>query len=351
MVTLKSSFDAWDQVDAVIRKALDSYSSALEVIENQIVQPAVERFGATPINFQHQRDALARRDILKESDLPTLDAVSCEVEESLKALGRALRENGCPAEELQETSNALRLAISSIFEIGASQEKGMRNAAGQLEAAAECDNLMTLRIRIRYQARELIRLADEVRRDNAVVLNGLETQVTTLSAKLLTARDQARRDALTGILNRRGLQEVLSDKEKQIGPKCLLMLDVDQFKSVNDRYGYVAGDELLRQIAQRIQKVVGPEAAASRWGGDEFVIVIDGALPDGMRFAQSLDRQLRDIYRLDDGKASAVRVQASIGTSEWKEGEHVDAVLKRADWALKARKGESRGSSPTGGVR
>jgi diguanylate cyclase (GGDEF)-like protein len=143
---------------------------------------------------------------------------------------------------------------------------------------------------------------------------------------------------LTGLLNRRALEELMADFEKRETPRCVILLDLDRFKSINDKFGYLAGDELLRQVALRIQSALLPNCAAARWGGDEFVVIVDGSLSMGMSVAQKLDQQLRSRYRLGEGKLSEVFAQASVGLSDWKRGESADTVVQRADLALKSRK-------------
>jgi diguanylate cyclase (GGDEF)-like protein len=143
---------------------------------------------------------------------------------------------------------------------------------------------------------------------------------------------------LTGLLNRRALEELMADFEKRETPRCLILLDLDRFKSINDRFGYLAGDELLRQVALRIQSALLPNCAAARWGGDEFVAIIDGSLSMGMSITQKLDQQLRGRYRLGEGKLTEVFAQASVGLSDWKRGESADTVIQRADLALKSKK-------------
>jgi diguanylate cyclase (GGDEF)-like protein len=140
------------------------------------------------------------------------------------------------------------------------------------------------------------------------------------------------------MLNRRALKEIMSEFQARDTPRCLILLDLDRFKCINDEFGYLAGDELLRQVAARIQSALLPACAAARWGGDEFIVLVDGTLSAGMSLAQTLDQRLRHRYKLGDGKLSAVFAQASVGLSDWKCGDAVESVIQRADLALKSKK-------------
>jgi diguanylate cyclase len=203
-----------------------------------------------------------------------------------------------------------------------------------------------LRILVRHQSIELSRLADETQRHSLTVADQFRQQVVALSAGLNSARDEARRDVLTGMINRRALEELFHEFEGRPTLRCLILLDIDRFKSVNDRYGYLAGDELLRQIAARIQAALDPAAVAARWGGDEFIVLLDGDLPAGMNLARHLNQQLCASYDLSAGRTSQIHVQASVGLSEWKLGESAELVLQRADLALKERKRSSKKKLP-----
>nr|WP_295663543.1 GGDEF domain-containing protein [Polymorphobacter sp.] len=127
----------------------------------------------------------------------------------------------------------------------------------------------------------------------------------------------ARHDALTGLTNRLGLREGFdrlvraSDEDIGLAVHCL---DLNRFKPVNDRYGHPAGDELLRQIAERIRGSINPGDVASRTGGDEFVVVQHsvGSYQDAELFADALSRAISLPYL---AKGHVIAVGVSIGSA------------------------------------
>ncbi len=338
MVSLKASLDAWDQLDALLRRSLAAYAETLRHFEEHVCRPSADKFKVPGVDFAPQRAALTRPGLSPGDSLPVLESVNRVVEQELRAYGERLSRNACSAGDLRDVLNALNAAIKGILETGSQQELALRSVAGRLELASESDNVALLRVLVRHQSVELTRLADETHRHSQTVSDQLRQQVAELSTGLDSARDEARRDVLTGLINRRALEELFHEYEGQPALRCLLLLDVDRFKSVNDRYGYLAGDELLRQIASRIQSTLDPAAVTARWGGDEFIVLIEGGLPAGRNAAGHLNRQLCASYNLGHGKASQVLVEASVGLSEWKQGESAEKVIQRADLALKARK-------------
>lgn len=144
---------------------------------------------------------------------------------------------------------------------------------------------------------------------------------------LTRAREMSEIDPLTGTLNRRGLERFLTESSARVMDRnedvVVAMLDLDHFKAVNDTSGHDAGDELLRDVAERWRSVLRPEDCLSRFGGDEFVIVLPGCNPSD---ASAIVERLR--------LAGPEGVTCSVGVATWRWGEADTALLKRADAAL-----------------
>lgn len=165
----------------------------------------------------------------------------------------------------------------------------------------------------------------------------------TMQAEL---RSLARIDPLTGANNRLALVEAIGQALEAAGdhgrPLGVLMLDVDHFKAVNDRFGHGGGDQLLRSLVERIQHVLGPREVLGRVGGEEFVVLSPGS---GLRQAQALGERIRAEVEaaplLLDGHVLGMTV--SVGVTEAAPGESdVTALLQRADAALYAAKRAGR---------
>jgi diguanylate cyclase (GGDEF)-like protein len=170
-------------------------------------------------------------------------------------------------------------------------------------------------------------------------------------------RDLAMRDPLTGIRNRRGLTEAMESAEFaeawQAGtPIMLALADLDGFKPVNDTHGHAAGDELLKQIAHRLDREVERQGIVARLGGDEFalVLLLDPADPDGS--AEDAAKRLMGVVRVPftihpDG-AGGGTVQVRVGLSRGialapEDAEDATELMRRADSALYRAKAEGRG--------
>lgn len=170
----------------------------------------------------------------------------------------------------------------------------------------------------------------------AVVLRVL-VSFRELEALGRARHDEARRDALTGLANRRAVLEVLA--ALPAGPVVLLLLDLDKFKDCNDTYGHQAGDLLLAQAAQRLGDVTRPDDVLGRLGGDEFVLVLAGEHarePVAVRLAGRIRAVLREPFALGDGVE--VTIDVSVGIAASPVGGDADLLFRQADIAMYAAK-------------
>jgi diguanylate cyclase len=160
-----------------------------------------------------------------------------------------------------------------------------------------------------------------------------------------TLHSLAHSDPLTGLLNRRGLDELLARALERATPEHLLavyVIDLDEFKPVNDRYGHDVGDELLRKIAQRLRATVRAGDGVGRLGGDEFVVMAEGLNSESL--AADLGQKLRDAFRLPfEAGDHACTVKATVGYAlAPTDARDALAVFKAADAAMYAGKQEGK---------
>ncbi|WP_344759508.1 diguanylate cyclase [Luteimonas lutimaris] len=161
-------------------------------------------------------------------------------------------------------------------------------------------------------------------------------------------RDSSRRDGLTGLYNRTyfhdAFEKMLVEGQQARQPVSLLMIDLDHFKGINDRYGHLIGDDCLRFAAQRIGKVLrAHDALLARFGGEEFVVGLSNHdLHDAVEVAESLRRALVESPCSTQGHG--IRISASVGVHTVAPGavDDIDAALEIADRALYAAKANGR---------
>jgi len=213
-----------------------------------------------------------------------------------------------------------------------------------------------------------MRVSDIRWNDRAAYLVALRD--ITESRRILTqVRELSLRDDLTRLYNHRGLRKVLAaeiERHQRYGhPLTLIMLDIDNFKQINDTYGHPAGDEVLRSIARKLerskrapdyaarpaQEKAAPDANAencvARLGGDEFVIILSNTNAEqGMVAALRLARRIAEEpvqVHAHDGRARHVAVTVSMGIAESPtDANGLEALLAAADQALYQAKHQGR---------
>lgn len=179
-------------------------------------------------------------------------------------------------------------------------------------------------------------------------LTGTWLDTTNLREADQLLRAQASEDQLTGLGNRRYLFHELGGAiaacERGAPVLSLLFIDLDGFKAVNDLRGHGTGDEVLRQVAKRIDVIVRKTDIAARFGGDEFVVICapdENLSPSGPeQLAERLIAGLRVPFELGD---TVFELGASIGIAEWHPGDSPDDIVRAADRAVYEVKRTGRG--------
>ena len=178
--------------------------------------------------------------------------------------------------------------------------------------------------------------------DLLVTLDSLRQTQTQLS----TANRLVRTDELTGLTNRRGLYQFLDnlDEQRVAGTELsLLLIDLDNFKRINDEYGHLAGDEVLRAVADEVCSVAQPCDLPARLGGDEFALLAQ--LSDPADAATLAARIVEAISELRFASPlTMLNVTVSIGVSNCSENADWSKWYSQADAALYRAKGEGGGT-------
>lgn len=176
-------------------------------------------------------------------------------------------------------------------------------------------------------------------------LQAAETRLQVQQQELITQTEAARTDQLTKITNRRALDEELKkcvqDFQNSAQPFSLMVVDVDYFKKFNDTHGHLAGDEVLKFVAQTMKSQTRETDLVARYGGEEFVVVFRGESVAACRVrADMLRASINERSILFEGKE--LRVAASAGVAEISIGEDEKGLIRRADEALYVSKKAGR---------
>ncbi|MCP4073355.1 MAG: GGDEF domain-containing protein [Hyphomicrobiales bacterium] len=193
---------------------------------------------------------------------------------------------------------------------------------------------------------------NSVMRDNSANLmknlNTSKRQLLEMQSSLKKSKQNEMKDALTNMYNRRYfdmlLADSISDAAESDTPMCLVMVDIDNFKKLNDRYGHLIGDEVLKFVATLLMKNVKGQDIPVRYGGEEFAIILpDTKIANAMTLMERIRILLESAKLvLTKRQQSIGKVTASFGIAQIHSSEEPDELIQRADAKLYQAKDAGR---------
>lgn len=245
-----------------------------------------------------------------------------------------------------DRSDASGVVWRNVVPEGAIESVSQLLATLETENAAECEIAVSgLRDQYRWVLLRGRRLSDGQSADRYVLV---ASDVSSRKEREQHLRDMSHVDEVTGLPNRRFVTERLTEAmsrraRRPDDPLAVLFIDLDGFKAVNDHYGHVAGDMLLREIGGRISADLRSSDIVSRYGGDEFVVILESMNAEGDvdRVVTRLAERIRRPFIVN---AKPVRADASIGVALFgSRDETPEHLINRADAAMYAEKNSVRG--------
>ena len=254
-------------------------------------------------------------------------------------------------EGLDELKRTLRDFAQSLRYAVGEDEKSDLDVVGELDAlntlahAADTD-MNSLRTRVTHTVKFIQDTIQTRQHRHAKQIEQLGRELVAVKAELATASSEAQRDGLTDLFNRKALDEQL-DRTVSLcqmtgRPTCLLMVDLDKFKEINDVYGHQAGDAALQALSNVLSTVVLRKSDfVARYGGDEFTVILNNCRLSAGRFIA--DRLLTAIRNIRiDSDAGEFSITVSMGIAELEGRETREEWMKRADHNLLAAKRAGR---------
>lgn len=180
------------------------------------------------------------------------------------------------------------------------------------------------------RSRDELRLTQEKVRES-------EARIQELEQELETTSDLVRHDQLTGVLNRRGLEEIFAKEAARAARHdstlCIALIDIDNFKKLNDSMGHDAGDDALIHLATICRNTLRPQDTVARYGGEEFIILLpDTSLDDAVTALTRLQRELTRKFFLHEN--DKILITFSAGITQMRSDDNQVSVIKRADSAM-----------------
>jgi diguanylate cyclase len=243
--------------------------------------------------------------------------------------------------ELASLVQVLRDTLADLAGQAKSFNVDLMRTTDRISTLANIDDIRELKRQIATEARDLKNAVVEKQRRDDVLFVQMSKRVDSLQSQLAEAQRQAEQDPLTDVANRRGFDRtlrewaVLASRTKRTF--SVAMVDIDDFKRINDTYGHQVGDRVLLCLAQRLVEDAGDGDFVARYGGEEFAILMRNASLDlaVTRTVATLKRIAGMEYAFQaSGNDERLHFTCSAGVSEFTAGETGEETVKRADRAL-----------------
>ena len=286
-----------------------------------------------------QREAL-RLPLAEPLDVRRLRAAGAALAETRARQGTAKRERQAAQAAIKQLLAGMIGEVSALQQQAGGFESAIERHAVAVESADSLQGLATVvqsMLADSRQIRSAVSTSHERLRHDGEQAATLQARVRDLEGELRRLSDEASTDALTQVANRRGLERLFADEARHAtgtgAPLAVGLLDIDNFKRLNDRLGHSAGDGALKALAAAVRERLRPVDQVARYGGEEFVVLLRGLEPEPARAALArLQRSLSASLFMHEGEE--VFVTFSAGVTPWRPGEEMEAAIERADVAL-----------------
>ena len=247
---------------------------------------------------------------------------------------------------LNQVVKALMHHISQADGHYSSFSSELKDVAQELAQDVSTDDLNSLIDRAVKATNGALERGAEMRQK----FSDLAVEMQQVRSALARSQEEARSDALTGVYNRLAFQEEIGRLAEYAADDshtpCLLLVDIDFFKRINDSYGHLAGDHVLQTVAHKIKQAVRGRDIVARYGGEEFAILLRDTPRSGcMAVAENVRLHVaRTVIELpaDLDYDQPVEVTVSLGGAWYREDETVEALVERSDKALYRSKENGR---------
>jgi diguanylate cyclase len=243
-------------------------------------------------------------------------------------------------DEINQVMSMIDAAIGSAT----NYNESLTDATNRLGNAKDREGLRTI-------IESLVQTANDMQKDNLALeqrLSASKEEINQLQENLEVVRTESLTDPLTGLANRKHFDDRLSraiaEAAERSEPLALVMTDIDHFKSFNDTWGHLTGDQVLRLVAMSVKQNVKGQDIAARYGGEEFAIILPNTvLRSALSVADHIRRAVmsKELMKRSTGQ-NLGRVTISLGVATARKGDTVQTLIDRADACLYAAKRNGR---------
>jgi diguanylate cyclase len=280
-----------------------------------------------------------------------------KLKQAEKSLKEVVYKQGLVKHSLVEARNSFKTLISTFIDklkyMGEASELYSGKIENYAQELSQTDDLIKINELVNHLMRDTSVMQTDIMRSRDDLLNQQRVATDTqqrmekLQEELQQLSEVVRIDQLTGVLNRRGMDEAFSTeiaRYRRSGELLsIALLDIDNFKMLNDQHGHAAGDSALKHLAGVVKRAVRPTDIVTRMGGEEFVVILPNTnLEEAVVTMSRLQRALTKEYFL--GNNQKLLITFSAGVALFKTEDDVNSILARADQAmyLAKKRGKNR---------
>lgn len=246
---------------------------------------------------------------------------------------------------LTEVTKQLSQSGSTLNDQGDS----LKNHAEKLSQSTTLADVSAIARKIVSETKSVVNSSQALKQQ----MDATVSEITTLKKELKGIKHTARTDMLTGLLNRRGFDEALSEARlysiDHNRPLSIILTDIDHFKKVNDTHGHLIGDSVLKMLSKLLKEHIKGKDIAARFGGEEFIIVLpETPLKGAFILAEQIRMSLRTMkWTAKESGKSIGSITISLGVAQFKPNETTESLIQRADNALYFAKKNGRNKTIT----
>jgi len=349
MISLKKY---WDQTSVDADESIENVenhgliTAAVNVLRSALREMGSSTVEACPVVGAELQRGLGKVDdaLAHQVTLERLESADQAVQTQLRDwTARALRHNQQKTDEVKEILIVMARTAESIGERDQRAASRMAEVTGRLSKIATLEDLSQIRASIELSASELKTSIERIAAEGKAAIQQLKAELNVYQTRLEEAERIASSDCLTGVRSRLWMEKYISRRLAEERPFCLILVDIDEFKSVNDVHGHPVGDELLKQFSTELKSAFRTNSVVARWGGDEFIVLLDCDNGEAQVQTARLKKWVCGSYTLQ-GRSGPVKlsISASIGLAEHRPKEAMKDLLARADTDMYRQKAASR---------
>lgn len=243
--------------------------------------------------------------------------------------------------ELKKIIHMLSQGILTLHNENEAFNNQIHDGGEKLKKITQLDDLRKVKMELKVEVGQIKALIKRKKEQDAIQMKLLSGEVEELKDELKKTKNISMTDGLTGAYNRLTLDSHISDLIEDNTIFSLMVIDIDNFKQINDTYGHRVGDRIIITLVQKCKKLIREGDFLARYGGEEFVVILPGtSLSESLDMANVFCKEIAVAqYAIDSAELhKTLSFTVSIGVSERKDKDTPESIFERADQALYAAK-------------